>query len=1154
MYNKLLISQGGGIISRQQQADQDNCATIAIGLGGTGISCLRALKKNVFTRVKPDEGTDLLPKYEHIKFLAVDTDKRSLGSTGSLETLGSDEYFDISTKDIQKTLDDSHLLYQQPELQWLKAKDSQGKGEGITPQNAEAGASGIRQVGRLLLISRCKDLVNKLTNIITDARRNLNEPSLNIHIFTGLAGGTGAGTFLDFCYILQHVLDNMGLAGVAHTCGYFFLPDVNEQNHKTGYLKSNGFASMKELDYCMNFDNNGGKWVQQYDGFKVETAKPPVKLAHLVTATQENGDIITDGYNYVMNVVADYVLEYIMKPFVPEGSKDDKEADGTFTLESHVNNITTHIGQVHKTRGGCYNYSVIGAASAYVPYKDINTYLASKIFEGFERIRDNEPSAQQIDEFVQNNGLRYEDIKKEVQKGMPDIRNYAVDADTLFDQVKDMSPDKIPGVFKKMRDDVEKGIGKIEENISAMRQDGTGKTDEASVFITSLKERVKQALIEIATDPDKGPYYASNFLSSDKANDLLNKIDGYKKQQEEDLKNLYSDLELREEEMSGALKQLQASRDRILFIRGNRDKKAEEYQNALKAYHDQLSEINVVKAMGSFFGILKEQLKELKNDYFYRFESVMRELTQTFNDNRRELSDSVTTDTGYARRIVSVADLKDSLDRVVAEMNIPDQIRKFTDNLIRKPEVWMENDDNKISAEVIDYFLKQLDKYTNMTMIEYLKNKYKTSDAAVLSKFIEDDIITNIDSRANVYMWVGKGYKMDDAVPASFLSIPYVQEIQAAATDYVGKKNDSNSWTIRPSYSSDRISLFRIKCGVPLFAYKGIENYLNDYRASKIVGQHLYEKTERDPRDSRKLINVAPLSIASPDEYSDIYIDDDDKKFIAAYDSFFDKKIITKTTVGSGVEYTLNLFDERKIDTLVEEAEGLIKEGDPFKIESFLKGLDEEGLPVVQETITINNNGYVGFEDQVIRDHIFGSQLYKEYALNSLEISDRFDKLKEELAIKSGMIKKDQNALEDFIDALKTDIIKKGDNPFKYSAETFDEDGFPDIEFDLTDSTKEPYGDKFPLYSSFLGYKELSDEDKERISMASKEKITDMEVVTNAVKGVLEDYSPDKIKAIISMTKRIDPQEGEIITEFYKNIVKTIKEFAKSFGIAFGGN
>lgn len=48
VYKKLLINTGGGIISKRQQEEQvQNTASILIGLGGTGIDCLRTIKTQV---------------------------------------------------------------------------------------------------------------------------------------------------------------------------------------------------------------------------------------------------------------------------------------------------------------------------------------------------------------------------------------------------------------------------------------------------------------------------------------------------------------------------------------------------------------------------------------------------------------------------------------------------------------------------------------------------------------------------------------------------------------------------------------------------------------------------------------------------------------------------------------------------------------------------------------------------------------------------------------------------------------------------------------------------------------------------------------------------------------------------------------------------
>lgn len=72
----LALSKGGGIRSRKQQAEQsENTLSILIGLGGTGIDCLRQIKTEVYDAIKPDNDTSKsADRYKHIKFIGVDSD------------------------------------------------------------------------------------------------------------------------------------------------------------------------------------------------------------------------------------------------------------------------------------------------------------------------------------------------------------------------------------------------------------------------------------------------------------------------------------------------------------------------------------------------------------------------------------------------------------------------------------------------------------------------------------------------------------------------------------------------------------------------------------------------------------------------------------------------------------------------------------------------------------------------------------------------------------------------------------------------------------------------------------------------------------------------------------------------------------------------
>lgn len=67
VYSKLLLSAGGGVISTKQQAKQvENTASILIGLGSTGIDCIKTIKAAVRERLEPDDPNAYAAEYKHI--------------------------------------------------------------------------------------------------------------------------------------------------------------------------------------------------------------------------------------------------------------------------------------------------------------------------------------------------------------------------------------------------------------------------------------------------------------------------------------------------------------------------------------------------------------------------------------------------------------------------------------------------------------------------------------------------------------------------------------------------------------------------------------------------------------------------------------------------------------------------------------------------------------------------------------------------------------------------------------------------------------------------------------------------------------------------------------------------------------------------------
>lgn len=1132
MYNKLLISAGGGIISRNQQADQDNCATIAIGLGGTGISCLRALKKEVYTRVKPDDASSLVARYRHIKYLAVDTDKSSVGDNGAVDSLDSNaEFFNISCPDIAGLLGKAHLLAQDPSLRWLKTKGTQGEGSSISILSAEAGAGGIRQVGRLLLLQNCKAFVTKLENIITEALKDLaDNPSINIHIFTGMSGGTGAGTFLDVCYILQHVLKTLGKEGAANVCGYFFLPDVNlAKKSDVDYVPINGFAAMKELDYTMNYHCNGGQWDQQYDGFRVTTSNPPVKLAHLISATNSKGQIRSNGYDYAMHVVVDYVLEYIIKPYIPSVTSETVPEE-PLTIKSHIANVETHIGMVNKKHGASYHYCVLGAANAYLPYKDITTYLAAKIFESFRDLPRQKPADADVDAFMQSCQLTYSDIFRDLVNGVPGIPHYDVDIKTLFEQTEGITNDIIPQILVPMRNATAVISGKLAQNQMALLNDSAPSAADSVKQILALSVKVKEALIQIAVQPEKGPYYACRLLYSTDIRDIRNRVHGYAVENQANLNNARNDLTLRDTDIQNALRLFQNS---TVFTRKGRGR---DYVNCVHAYFMQSARIDQMMVMANILSDFETQLNELYTGFFSVFEDMMRNLQATFDSNLTTLSQPVMEDNSYAVKLMTIQDLQQSLDKSVANMRRDVQIHDFVHAMLSDSDIWIDQDENKICDAVTNYFLLQLGDYTQRTLMDYLQIKFGTTAPSALQAAVYKEIILPLDERARPLFWTDTGYKLTDAKYLGYLSIPNISDVITAAAETYKSNSKDGDISVRTAWFSDRIAMYNFRCGIPMFGYKGVANYKSDYKRKAIVGSHIYEGSAGDSRDSRNLVDIAPISYVNPEEYTEA-----EKQDIALYGRALAAGVLCKEVLGSTPEYRVNVIDEQAVQTWMEQADQILDKQDITAGQEHLARLEKEGLPVKSYRV-IENTSEMVYAEQVIRDHVVDSLSHMQLLREQLAIFDRREEKRQELQVGVQKWSAFVNDMHNFAWALSSGVIhRENDYSYVYTAESF---GMEERR-ELTNIDKEPFGMALPLYSAYLGFIALTAEEKSGVEKTVKHYLVYKKEVTDAaVDQLRKELSGEKINAKLSTAKVTFPEQTSEITSFFKRLAAEFNNFA----------
>ncbi|MCL2072196.1 MAG: tubulin-like doman-containing protein, partial [Oscillospiraceae bacterium] len=816
MYEKLLLHRDGGIIDARQQYEQDNCAVLAIGLGGTGVDCLKNLKAKVYNRLKPDNPDSTVPEYSHIKFLAVDTDKTGLTNANNKSTQISKidldtEFFDIShSGDMTKVFEaNKKSLSNDPAYkEWLEH-------DRIKVKVAAFGAGGVRQLGRYLFVEKVRAFNDEVSAKIRQAMTGLTDPEVYVHIFSGISGGTGAGIFLDACYLVRHCLKDLGIS--ANICGYFFLPDVNLSkpgidNEAASYIKVNGYASMKEFDYCTNFERNGDKWSQYYPGAgMVESIAPPVDICHLITAQDSSGNVIDGAYNYAMNVVTDYFMEFVAR------------TSEEFTLKSHISNYVSKKEEIDKKHGAMYEYCALGASSATLPFKEVITYLAAKMFKQFEEVRTVLPSKEKFEEFTAKNALGYNALENRMKSGV----NMAFPAPDVH--WKDaLSDDGLTtGYFEKHC--LAKAEGVLARNFDTLTREirdyGVTVGDSARTAGTphSITVKVFDALRSIMLNCEKGPYYACALLRHTQGGDLIALFSGHIEQARTKLQHeLVNQDKLEEDRIIAQEIFLDSSTNMF-----NGKKRYMRYCHCAREYALLQARIAVYSKMVDAMELVKNQLNKLANVFADVFRDVIERLINTFSANYNYLESDASRNVAYEFPIARIEELRDSLDHTIKSMEVGEKMSEFMSMMLEPNGIksWITGNENDIVRLVTKYFTALFNENSKKTMTRYLQEKYKTRDPEQLKKSIREDIMQDLDGKSAPLFWTSDMYDINSASKVGFISAPSESSEVIEAAKLLSVKDES--LTVRVSEITDRITVIRCLAGVPLYGYLGLLQYEN---------------------------------------------------------------------------------------------------------------------------------------------------------------------------------------------------------------------------------------------------------------------------------------------------------------------------------------
>lgn len=367
--------------------------TVVIGLGGTGYGAVLKLKK------KFRDAYGSVPQI--IRFLTFDTTE--------------------NVEHSERTHDGLPLtLEPRTEQHVIQVANPAGLLGGMNehvdswwPKNIPIGAivSGAGQVrarGRLALFAKSGEIINAIREAIRDVEllksyKEMDKDDflvserggVEVYIVASLAGGTGSGMFLDAAFIARSFLD-----ATSNITGVLVLPGVFAGQPGTHLVKPNSFGALKELEQFSNLGLSNN-FIIEYDTYhRVEARQPPFDLTYLIDNTNELGRGIKEPAELVSIIAQGMYLQI--------GSQIGTNKENT------VDNIKTHLTTSGRVRNRSASYCSFGVGTLALPVRQFEAMevdaarrlLSDGLLSG--EFAEEELEAEVV-RFIRDNKLREDD-------------------------------------------------------------------------------------------------------------------------------------------------------------------------------------------------------------------------------------------------------------------------------------------------------------------------------------------------------------------------------------------------------------------------------------------------------------------------------------------------------------------------------------------------------------------------------------------------------------------------------------------------------------------------------------------------------------------------------------------------------------------------
>lgn len=316
---------------------------LIIGLGGTGGSILRALRKRIYEEFRSNDPTG----DAHVEYLYVDSSLADLNNEESWQTLGTSVQLSPAQRLSINGIGAGVLgnLDQYPGIHaFINRKDEAMLKEGVGAIISEGIGGQRRRFGRMLIANNMCGLpqntfVGQIHSRVKALKEKEDVDDVTFHICAGLGGGTGSGSIVDAVTQIRNEFQRTGDDRSKFKVQlYLYVPEKIIQipggEDSNRYYQPNGYAALLELnamsvgryfptDVKGNTDEYGNvrRLLKGQDAFD---------MAYLYTNVNEAGKEV-NLHKVLPCIVGDFLFQKVVASSMQGGGKMAR-------LESNENN------------------------------------------------------------------------------------------------------------------------------------------------------------------------------------------------------------------------------------------------------------------------------------------------------------------------------------------------------------------------------------------------------------------------------------------------------------------------------------------------------------------------------------------------------------------------------------------------------------------------------------------------------------------------------------------------------------------------------------------------------------------------------------------------------------------------------------------------